>query len=183
MNEENKEITGFRNGVVERDDCDGTKAECSTQHQNKINSSREKYIASLPPEMQARYQAIHDAAVIMDRAKIPFVIAAIPEDGDNMQPLALQYNRFSYKELYDKNGDITKEASLDIGENSYEILRTIASICTGMFPKSLRVHVTDGNDFVRMSLIAGKTAHYAPPEELIDKAVETLQTSKNEQAT
>lgn len=175
---ENKSYAGFKNGKVEADPCDGTAKECNTSYQNKVNAEREKYFASLTPEMRERYAMVHAAASLLDKAKIPFLLCAIPEDEDR-EPLAIQYQRFSYRELYDEKGELIPVARLHWAAMAWEIIRTGCSVTSISFP-TMEILFADDNGYVIRSIKEGKTVDYPRPPEGLDIPSHSAQDKKNE---
>ena len=96
--------------------------------QAQIDKEREEAFSRMPPEIRERYELVHKAAGLLNEAKIPFYLGAIPL----LENQAIDYSRFNYlHEPYDNS----KEASETWRRNTWNIGSHFIRQFTLMFPE------------------------------------------------
>lgn len=141
--------------------CAITNKDCVTERQNNANDARENFFASLSDEMKKRYEIIHKAASLLDEAKIPFLLVAVPNDRDKM-PLGFQYSKYSYIDMYNEDKSIIPEAFENWRNIAWEITRTANGNLSGAIsPLTICIAAPEGEIIREFS--KGKTFDHFQP--------------------
>lgn len=174
--EEHKDLVqSFKDGTVtEGLDC-GNNAVCNTLRQDKTNEAREAYLATLTPEMRERYEVIHRAAALLDNAKIPFLLCAVPED-ESPNAKALQYQRFSYRQLYDEKGEWIESSARHWQRMTWEILHSACMVCMYSFD-GFKAMLVDPYGFVLNKWERRKCVSYPAPDKIEIEAKKKMDES------